>query len=56
MSCLDSVVIGALPYFRTLLIPQSIHRVLEHHPQLRISTKAGPYDVLESSVLIGDIE
>lgn len=50
------VVIGTLPYARTLLIPRSIHRLLEHHPQLQISTREGPYDVLEASLRNGDID
>ena len=50
------VVIGALPYSRTLLIPRTIQSVLKQHSQLRISTREGPYDVLETSLRNGDID
>jgi len=50
------VVIGTLPYARTLLIPRTIHRVLEQHHGLQISTREGPYDVLETSLRNGDID
>lgn len=51
-----SVVIGTLPYSRTLLTPRTIHRVLEAHPALHISTREGPYAVLEASLRNGDLD
>ena len=45
-----SVVIGTLPYSRTVLTPRTIHRVLEDHPQLKISTREGPLRILEAAL------
>jgi LysR family transcriptional regulator of gallate degradation len=50
------LVIGTLPYSRTVLVPRSIHRVLEQHPQLQIATREGPYDVLERALRSGAID
>ena len=51
-----SVVIGTLPYSRTELTPRTIHRVLEDHPQLQISTREGPYVILEAALRNGDLD
>lgn len=51
-----SIVIGTLPYSRTLLTPRTIHRVLELQPGLHISTREGPYGVLETSLRNGDLD
>ena len=51
-----SVAIGTLPYSRTELTPRTIHRVLEDHPQLRISTREGPYTILEAALRNGDLD
>jgi len=51
-----SVVIGTLPYSRTVLTPRTIHRVLEVHPQLKISTREGPYAILEAALRNGDLD
>ncbi|WP_226876392.1 LysR family transcriptional regulator [Microbulbifer hainanensis] len=50
------VVVGTLPYSRTLLAPRTIHRVLESHPLVQISTQEGPYGLLESSLRNGDLD
>lgn len=50
------LVIGTLPYSRTVLVPRSIHRVLEFHPQVQIATREGPYDVLERALRSGAID
>jgi LysR family transcriptional regulator of gallate degradation len=50
------LVIGTLPYSRTMLVPRSIHRVLEQHPRLQIATREGPYDVLERALRSGAID
>ena len=51
-----SVAIGTLPYSRTVLTPRTIHRVLEDHPQLQISTREGPYVILEAALRNGDLD
>jgi len=50
------VVIGTLPYSRTFLTPKAINQLLENHPQLDVSTREGPYALLESSLRSGDID
>jgi LysR family transcriptional regulator of gallate degradation len=50
------LVIGTLPYSRTVLVPRSIHQVLELHPKLQIATREGPYDVLEPALRSGAID
>jgi LysR family transcriptional regulator of gallate degradation len=49
-------VIGTLPYSRTVLTPRTIHQVLTDHPQLRISTREGPYSMLETALRSGDLD
>lgn len=51
-----SLVIGTLPYARTVLVPRAIHRVLLDHPALEIRTREGPYDVLEHALRSGAID
>ncbi len=50
------VVIGTLPYARTVLIPRTIDRVLRAHPGLHIATREGPYDVLERALRSGELD
>lgn len=50
------LVIGTLPYSRAVLVPRTIHRVLEQHPNLQIATREGPYDVLERALRSGAID
>lgn len=50
------VVIGTLPYTRSVLTPRAINRLLEAHPQLDISTVDGPYALLEASLRSGDLD
>jgi len=50
------LIIGTLPYSRTVLVPRTINLVLEHHPHLQIATREGPYDVLERALRSGAID
>lgn len=50
------VVIGTLPYSRTLIVPRAIHRVLSAQPGVAIGTREGPYGVLESALRSGSID
>lgn len=50
------LLIGTLPYSRTVLVPRAIHRVLLEHPALEIRTREGPYDVLERALRSGTVD
>lgn len=50
------LVIGTLPYSRTVLVPRTINRVLRDHPGIQIATREGPYDVLERSLRNGSLD
>lgn len=50
------LVIGTLPYARTILIPRTINTLLESYPGLKIATQEGPYELLESELRSGDID
>lgn len=50
------VVIGTLPYSRTVLVPRAINRLLDEHPQIRIATREGTYDVLEHGLCSGTVD
>jgi DNA-binding transcriptional LysR family regulator len=43
------LIIGTLPYSRTVIVPRAIHRVLLAHGEIAIRTREGPYDVLEAA-------
>lgn len=49
------VVIGTLPYMRSVITPRAINRFLSEHPQLDISTRDGPYATLEALLRSGEI-
>lgn len=51
-----SVIIGTLPYSRTVLTPRTILRVLDEHPQLQVATREGPYAMLEAALRNGDLD
>ncbi|MEJ2416627.1 MAG: LysR family transcriptional regulator [Exilibacterium sp.] len=51
-----SVAIGTLPYTRTILTPRAIILLLNDHPQLDVSTREGPYSILEASLRNGDLD
>jgi LysR family transcriptional regulator of gallate degradation len=51
-----SIAVGTLPYTRTVLIPRAINRVLQNHPQLRVSTSEGRYAQLEVALRSGDLD
>ena len=53
---LGRVVIGTLPYSRTVLIPRTIDLVLRAHPGLHIATREGPYDTLERALRNGELD
>ena len=50
------LVIGTLPYSRTILVPRAIDRVSAAHPALEIGTREGPYDVLERALRSGTVD
>jgi len=50
------VVIGTLPYTRTILTPRAINHLLAAQPQLDIATAEGPYSTLEAALRCGDLD
>ena len=50
------VVIGTLPYTRTIITPRAINHLLTQYPQLEVSTREGPYAMQESLLRSGEID
>ena len=50
------LVIGTLPYSRTVIVPRAINEVLLQHPGVAIRTREGPYDVLERALRSGNLD
>jgi len=50
------VVIGTLPYTRTIITPRAINHLLKKHPQLEVSTREGPYAMQEALLRSGEID
>ncbi|MBT2302811.1 LysR family transcriptional regulator [Variovorax paradoxus] len=51
-----SVVVGALPLSRTLVLPTAIAALLAKHPGVRVSTVESPYEVLAAALRSGDVD
>jgi LysR family transcriptional regulator of gallate degradation len=50
------VVVGTLPFVRTIIVPRAITRLLQAHPYLDVATVEGPYDDLAAALRCGDID
>lgn len=50
------ITIGTLPYFRTILTPRAITRLMKEHPQLDVSTMEGPYNTQVAALRSGEID
>ena len=50
------VVVGTLPFVRTLILPQAIIAVTQSHPELDIVTTESPYDDLVTGIRCGDVD
>ncbi|MDA0794846.1 MAG: LysR family transcriptional regulator [Proteobacteria bacterium] len=50
------VVIGTLPYTRTIITPRAINHLLKQYPQLEVSTREGPYAMQEALLRSGEID
>jgi LysR family transcriptional regulator of gallate degradation len=50
------VTVGVLPLGRTHILPRAIAKVISAHPQLKISTIEGSFDVLAAQLRAGDID
>jgi len=50
------IVVGTLPFVRTIIVPRAITRLLEAHPYLDVATVEGPYDDLVTGLRCGDID
>lgn len=50
------VVVGTLPFVRTIIVPRAITRLLQEHPYLDVATVEGPYEDLVAALRCGDID
>ena len=50
------LVIGTLPFVRTIIVPKAITSVVDDHSYLDVSTVEGPYDDLVAGLRCGDID
>jgi LysR family transcriptional regulator, regulator for genes of the gallate degradation pathway len=50
------VLVGALPYARSQLLPLAIAKLLAHHPRLQVRTIEAPLDELMQAVRLGDLD
>lgn len=50
------IVIGTLPFVRTIIVPRAITHLLDEHPYLDVSTMEGAYDDLIAALRCGDID
>lgn len=50
------IVVGTLPFVRTIIVPRALTRLLEQHPYLDISTVEGRYEDLVAGIRCGDID
>jgi len=50
------IIIGSMPLAKTSLLPKTIHRFTEHHPDVQIQVVDGPYDDLLHGLRHGDID
>lgn len=50
------VIVGTLPFVRTIIVPRAITRLLRGHPYLDVATVEGPYEDLAAALRCGDIE
>jgi LysR family transcriptional regulator of gallate degradation len=50
------LVVGTLPFVRTLIVPRAVTRLLDGHSYLDVSTVEGPYDDLITGLRCGDID
>ena len=50
------VVVGSLPFIRTLILPRAIAQLRREHPYIDVSTTEGRYDDLMTTLRCGDID
>ena len=50
------IVVGTLPFVRTIIVPRAITALLDKHSYLDVSTVEGPYDDLVAGLRCGDID
>lgn len=50
------IVVGSLPFVRTLILPRAIARLRREHPYIDVSTMEGRYDDLITALRCGDID
>ena len=50
------VVVGTLPYTRTIITPRAINHLLKDYPQISVSTREGTYAMQEALLRSGEID
>jgi len=50
------LVVGTLPFVRTIIVPRAITTLLDKHPYFDVSTVEGPYDDLIAGLRCGDVD
>lgn len=50
------LIIGTLPFVRTIIVPRAITSILEAYPYLDVATIEGPYEDLVAALRCGDID
>lgn len=51
-----SVVVGTLPFARTIIVPTAINQLLTNHPNIDVATIEGSYDDQVAALRCGDID
>lgn len=51
-----AVTVGALPFARTLILPEAVARVRRDHPDVRVVTDESAYEVLLAGLRAGDVD
>jgi len=51
-----SVMVGALPLSRTLVLPAAISALLAEHPRVHVGTVESPYEVLAAALRSGEVD
>jgi len=50
------LVVGALPYARTVLVPRAVSRMLRDHPEVEITIFDGEYERLQEALQAGELD
>ena len=50
------IMVGSLPFARSIILPRAITSLLAEHPNINVSTTESPYDDLISGLRCGDVD